>query len=56
MCLFIQSQNFQKHAERMLNVLYGGSRYATEALANATFKLDSQVSLQLNAANQAKKF
>ena len=27
----------------MLNVLYGGSRYATEALANATMQLDSQV-------------
>ena len=43
-CLFIQSQDFQRHTEQMLNLLYGGSRFATEALVNATAKLDAQVS------------
>ena len=28
----------------MLNLLYGGSRFATEALVNATAKLNAQVS------------
>ena len=35
MCLFIQSQDFQKHTEHMLNVLYGGSRFATQVTAPA---------------------
>lgn len=42
-CLFIQSQDFQRHTEHMLNMLYGGSRLAMEALANATLQLDNQV-------------
>ena len=43
-CVFIQSQDFQRHTEQMLNVLYGGSRFATEALVNATSQLHKQVS------------
>jgi len=46
-CLFIQSQDFQKHTEHMLNVLYGGSRFAAEALVNATSQISEQVTLRL---------
>ena len=42
-CLFIQSQDFQKQSQVMLNLLYGGSRYAAEALINTTQQLNAQV-------------
>lgn len=43
-CLFIQSQDFQKHTQIMLNLLYGGSRFAAEALVNTSQQLSAQVS------------
>lgn len=33
MCLFLQSQDFQRHTEFMINTLYSSSQHATEQLS-----------------------
>ena len=39
MCLFLQSQDFQRHTELMINSLYGSAQHADENLRNINSKL-----------------